>query len=79
MDAATLIRMGRPKKTEPTEAFRAPRSLVKKLRRLGLHHEMTPGEFLADRFGQQISRLHEKMLSEQAKESDQPPPSSDRK
>ncbi|MFO0802010.1 MAG: hypothetical protein U0791_02650 [Gemmataceae bacterium] len=58
MSIATLVPMGRPKKSEPTEPIRIPRSLVRKLRRLALHAEMDPGDYLAAEFGDAIDRRH---------------------
>ncbi len=66
----TLIRMGRPKKSEPTEPVRLPSSFVKKLRRLALHADMDPGDYLAKEFGELLDRRHAKMVEELAKESE---------
>lgn len=61
--------MGRPKKPEPSEPIRMPRSFARKIRRLALHAEMDPGDYLAREFGEPVDRRHAKMLEEQAKES----------
>lgn len=61
---ANLSPMGRPKKAEPTEPIRIPRSLARKLRRLALHAEMDPGDYLAAEFNDAIDRRHSKMLNE---------------
>lgn len=68
MSAAKLARMGRPKKSEPTEAVRMPRSVARKLRRLALHAEMDPGDYLAKEFGDGIDRRYAKMVEEMGKE-----------
>ncbi len=46
---ATLRRMGRPKKLEPSENVRIPQSTLKKIRRVALHLGMTPGDYIANR------------------------------
>jgi len=70
MQPDSLSRMGRPKKPEPTEPVRMPQSLVKKIRRLALHADMDPGDYLAAEFGDAIDRRHAKMLEEQQKEAE---------
>jgi hypothetical protein len=72
MVASTLSPMGRPKKSEPTEPVRLPRSLARKLRRLALHADMAPGDYLASKFGAAIGREHAKMLKELTSEDDAP-------
>lgn len=68
MLVANLSPMGRPKKPEPTEPIRIPRSLARKLRRLALHAEMDPGDYLAAEFNEAIDRRHLKMMDELARE-----------
>lgn len=70
MAADTTTRMGRPKKAEPTEAVRLPQSFVRKLRRLALHADMDPGDYVAAEFGEALERRHAKMLEEQQKEAE---------
>ena len=69
MVTGTLKRMGRPRKAEPTEGVRIPVSFVKKLRRLALHHELDPGDYLVREFAAGLEKRHAKMLKEQASEA----------
>lgn len=68
MSAATISQMGRPKKDEPSESMRLPQSVVRKLRRLALHANMDPGDYVKQEFGPLIDKKHAKMLEEQVKE-----------
>jgi hypothetical protein len=70
MPANTLSPMGRPKKPEPSEPVRIPRSFARKLRRLALHAEKDPGDYLVAEFGSALDRKHAKMVEELAKGDD---------
>jgi hypothetical protein len=70
MIAATLPVMGRPKKAEPTEPIRVPRSFARKIRRLAMHADMDAGDYLATEFADAIDRRHAKMIEEIFHESD---------
>ena len=61
---ATLTRMGRPKKSEPTEPLRLPASVVRRIRRIATHLGMDPGDYVADRFRSQLDRDESKMMQE---------------
>ena len=75
MATSTLSRMGRPKKDEPTDPIRVPRSFARKLRRLALHAKKDAGDYLADEFGEALGRRHAKMVEElaRAEEGDDEP------
>lgn len=62
--AATMNLMGRPKKAEQTEQIRLPKSVVKRIRRVAVHLEMDPGDFIAEYFGPALDRAEAKMLKE---------------
>lgn len=64
--------MGRPKKAEPTEPVRLPRSFARKVRRLALEAEKDPGDYLADEFGAAVDKRHAKMLDDLANETKEP-------
>lgn len=66
----TLPVMGRPKKDEPSESLRLPQSVVRKLRRLALHANMDPGDYVKQEFGAMIDKKHAKMLDEQLRAED---------
>jgi hypothetical protein len=62
--------MGRPKKAEPTEPMRMPRSFVRKVRRLALHAEMDPGDWMVQEFGPAVDKRHAKMVEELSRGED---------
>jgi hypothetical protein len=68
MPVDKLAVMGRPKKPEPSDPIRAPRSFVRKVRRLALQAGMDPGDYLATEFGDAIDRRHAKMIQDLARE-----------
>ena len=68
---ANLNQMGRPKKSEPTEPIRIPKSVVRRIRRIAMHLEMDPGDYIATRFGALLDRDEEKMLKEIEKEREE--------
>ena len=47
---ANVVPMGRPKKAEPTEPLRIPQSFVRRIRRVALHLDKDPGDYVAERF-----------------------------
>lgn len=61
---ATLVRMGRPKKDEPTEPVRIPRSVLKRVKRLASHFDKDPGDYLAKLLGPLLDKDEAKMLSD---------------
>lgn len=71
---ATLRRMGRPKKKEPTEPIRLPASLVKRIRRVALHFDLDPGDYVARAFAEQLARDEEQMFADQEKEREERKP-----
>lgn len=68
MANATLAGMGRPRKAEPTMPVRLPASLVRRVRRLAAHHDMDPGDYLAEKVGPLVDRDEAKMLTEVERE-----------
>ncbi len=66
MSRDSLSVMGRPKKSEPSEQIRVPRSIARKLRRLAVEAEMDVGDYLAQEFGEAIDRRHRKWVGELA-------------
>lgn len=64
----TLIVMGRPKKTEPTEPLRIPQSVVHRIRRIAAHMKMDPGDYVAQQFAAQLNRDEKKMLEDISRE-----------
>ena len=69
MSESKLAVMGRPKKAEPSEPLRLPKSLARKIRRLAMHADIDPGDYVAREFGAATDKKHDKMLEELAKES----------
>lgn len=65
---ATVNRMGRPKKAEPSEQIRVPQSLAKRLRRLAAHLGVDVGDFVADAIGPALDLAEAKMVKEIEKE-----------
>jgi hypothetical protein len=68
MLADKLSVMGRPKKAEPSEPLRIPRSVVRRIRRIALHLDKDPGDFVAEYFATILDKLETKMLAELVKE-----------
>jgi hypothetical protein len=66
--AATLVRMGRPKKSEPTDPLRIPQSFVRRIRRVALHLGKDPGDYVAERFAQLLAKDEAKMFADLSKE-----------
>lgn len=66
--STTLNGMGRPKKSEPTEQLRIPRSVVRRIRRLATHLGVEAGEFVAARLATILDREEERMLKDIEKE-----------
>lgn len=62
--SAISVRMGRPKKSEPTEPMRLPASIVRRIKRLAAHAGMDPGDYVAQQFGPVIDREEKRMLAE---------------
>jgi hypothetical protein len=68
MATDTLSGMGRPKKSEPTDPVRLPRSLVRRARRIASHLGKDPGDYLAERVTPMVDRDEAKMLAEITRE-----------
>lgn len=68
MTPATLSRMGRPKKDEPTEQVRIPQSLAKRLRRIAAHEDVDAGDIVAELIADRLDARERKMLDDVAKE-----------
>jgi hypothetical protein len=66
--AATLNGMGRPKKSEPTDQLRIPRSVVRRIRRAALHFGMDPGDYVAQRLAAILDKDDERILKDLEKE-----------
>ena len=64
MLAETQTKMGRPKKDEPTEPLRLPRSVVRRVRRLAAHQRKDPGDYVADRLLPLLDKDEAKMLAD---------------
>lgn len=64
----TLVPMGRPKKSEPTEPLRIPASVVKRIRRIAAHRGQDPGDYVAARFAGVIEEDERAMLAELSEE-----------
>lgn len=61
---ATLTRMGRPRKKEPTEPIRLPQSVVRRIRRIASHLGKDPGDYVAERFTSLLDKDEAKMLED---------------
>jgi hypothetical protein len=64
MVAVTLTRMGRPRKSEPSEPVRVPQSFLKRVRRVATHLDMDPGDYIAEKLGQLLRKDEAKMLED---------------
>ena len=67
MPTATVNKMGRKKKDEPTTPMRLPRSFVLKIRHLADRAGKDPGDWLVDEFGAAISQQFAKAARELAR------------
>ncbi len=61
--------MGRPKKDEPTDQIRVPRSFSIKLRQLAIAARKDPGDYLVTEFGALLNKKHAKMLEDMTREA----------
>jgi hypothetical protein len=61
---ATVAPMGRPKKAEPTEPMRLPRSVVRKIRRNALHRGKDPGDYAAELLADRLDAADREMIDE---------------
>ena len=68
MEVDTLPRMGRPRKTEPTDQVRVPRSIARRIRRIAAHLEKDPGDYIAERLASALDRDEARMLTDIGKE-----------
>jgi hypothetical protein len=66
--ADTLAAMGRPKKAEPTEPLRIPQSFVRRIRRVALHQDKDPGDYVAERFAGLLDQDEAAMFEDFKKE-----------
>ena len=64
MTVAIVGRMGRPRKSEPTDPLRMPRSIVKRLRRVASHKGEDPGDLAARLIASSLNKEESKMLQE---------------
>lgn len=71
MSGATVDRMGRPKKAEPTEPLRLPQSVVRRVRRIAAHLKRDPGEYAAEKLAAAIDRDEKKMLEDITREREE--------
>lgn len=65
---ATLRRMGRPKKDEPSEPLRIPSSFVRRIRRVALHFKKDPGDYIKERFEAALAEDEAQMFRDQDRE-----------
>lgn len=56
--------VGRPKKDEPTDPIRMPRSLARRIRRLAAHKNLDAGDYLAGLISKTIDDQERAMLKE---------------
>ena len=68
MSLDTLVRMGRPRKSEQTDQVRVPKSVAKRIRRVAAHLEKDPGDYIAERLAGILDRDEAKMLADIGRE-----------
>lgn len=68
MQADKMSVMGRPKKAEPSDPLRLPRSVVRRIRRVASHLGKDPGDYVADRLIPLLDKDEAKMLADIEKE-----------
>lgn len=69
MQAVKPALMGRPKKSEPTENYRMPQRLARKLRQLAVDADMDASDYFEREFGALVEARHLKMSERAVKEA----------
>lgn len=59
-----MSKMGRPKKDEPTEPVRIPKSTLKRVRRVAANLDMDPGDYIAVRLLKHLERDERDMVND---------------